>query len=258
MSSPVGVSLSRRAAPRRAGAVIAACLLAAPALAACGDNLYRNPPYYAWDGITAVGAFNIDELAGDDPAMLNAVDSVRGSDSVVLFYGHDPPQMTRYEAIDGLLTRAEQDGLAILTFADLAAGGPPRAGLCLSFDDTEVDAWYALRDLLARHRAHVSLFVTEYAQLTDDQRAKLHVLYDDGNSIEAHSVHHLHAEPYIAEHGLAAFLDDEVQPSIDILRGDGFTPVAYAHPFGSHTRELDEALARRIRFARSISGKPKL
>jgi hypothetical protein len=31
----------------------------------------------------------------------------------------------------------------------------------------------------------------------------------------------------------------------------------HAHPFGSHTRELDEALASRIRFTRSISGKPK-
>jgi hypothetical protein len=236
---------------------MAVCVLVAPALIGCGDNVYRNPPYYTWDGTTAVGAFNIDEIAGDDPGMLDAVDSVRGSDSVVLFYGHDPPQMTRYDAIDGLLTRAAQDDLAILTFADLAAGGPPRAGLCLSFDDTEVDAWYALRDLLARHHAHISLFVTEYAQFTDDQRAKLHTLYAEGNSVEAHGVHHAYAATYIAEHGLAAYLDDEVQPSIDILRADGFTPVAYAHPGGSHTRELDEALAERIRFARAISGRPK-
>jgi hypothetical protein len=235
----------------------AACLLVAPALIACGDNRYRNPPYYAWDDTAAVGAFSIDQLAGDAPALLDAVDSVRGSDMVVLFYGHDPPNLTRYDAIDGLLTRAEHDGLAILTFADLAAGGPPRAGLCLSFDDTEVDAWYALRDLLARHRARVSFFVTAYATFTADQRAELHTLYAEGHSIEAHGVHHRDAVSYIAEHGLAAYLADEIQPSIDILRADGFTPVAYAHPNGSHTRELDEALAGRIRFTRSISGRPK-
>lgn len=254
-ASPAAASHSR-SAPLGARAITAACL-AAPALIGCGDNRYRNPPYYDWDGTTVVGAFNIDEMAGDDPALLDAVDSVRGSDSVVLFYGHDPPNLTRYDAIDGLLTRAEHDGLAILTFADLAAGGPPRAGLCLSFDDTEIDEWFALRDLLARHRAHVSFFVTEYAQFTAAQRAELHALYSDGNSIEAHRVHHLDAVTYIADHGLAAYLDAEVQPSIDILRADGFSPVAYAHPFGSHTRELDDALAGRIRFTRSISGKPK-
>lgn len=254
-STPHAVPLARFA-PLRARALTAACF-AAPALIACGDNRYRNPPYYDWDGTPVVGAFNIDEMAGDDPALLDAVDSVRGSDSVVLFYGHDPPNLTRYDAIDGLLTRAEHDGLAILTFADLAAGGPPRAGLCLSFDDTEVDAWFALRDLLARHRARVTFFVAEYAELGDEQRAELHTLHVEGNSIEAHGVHHLDAVTYIAEHGLAAYVDREVQPSIDILRVDGFAPVAYAHPFGSHTRELDEALAGRIRFVRSISGKPK-
>src|SRR5262245_5532070 len=101
-STPLAVSLARRSAPLGARAVTAACLVA-PALIACGDNRYRNPPYYNWDGTTAVGAFNIDEMAGNDPALLDAVDSVRGSDSVVLFYGHDPPNLTRYDAIDGLL-----------------------------------------------------------------------------------------------------------------------------------------------------------
>jgi hypothetical protein len=233
------------------------CLVVAPALVACGDNRYRNPPYYDWDDTAAVGAFEIDHLAGDDAPMLDAVDSVRGSDSVVLFYGHDPPHGTTYEAIEGLFDRATRDGLEIFTFADLAAGRARRAGICLSFDDNDIDDWYELRDLLARHNAHVSFFVTEYAQFTADQRAKLHVLYAGGNTIEAHGVNHAYATAYLPEHGLAAYLDNEVQPSIDILRADGFTPVAYAHPGGAHTRELDEALAGRIRFARSISGAPK-
>jgi hypothetical protein len=229
----------------------------ASAATACGDNRYRNPPYFNWDSTAAVGAFDLDHLAGDDRGVRDAVDSVLGSDSVVLFYGHDPPRGTTYEAIEGLLDRAEHDGLAVFTFADLAAGTARRAGICLSFDDHDVDAWYAMRELLARHHAHVTFFVTEYAQLTPDQRARLHALYGDGHSIEAHGVHHLAATAYIAAHGLQAYLDDEVQPSIDILRADGFAPVAYAHPGGAHTRQLDEALAGRVRFVRSISGRPR-
>jgi peptidoglycan/xylan/chitin deacetylase (PgdA/CDA1 family) len=238
-------------------AAAAACLIAG-ALAGCGDNEYRDPPYYAWDSVEAIGAFNIDTMSPDSRALLHAVDSVRGSDDVVLFYGHRPPQTAHFETIDGLLTRAEQDGLDILTFADLAAGGSPRAGLCLSFDDTEVDEWYEMRDMLARHHAHVSFFVTRYAQFTDEQRAKLHALYAEGNSIEAHGIHHVHALAYMAEHGVDALVTEEIQPSIDILRADGFTPVAYAHPYGEHTRELDEALAHRIRFVRTTSGRPKM
>jgi hypothetical protein len=244
------------AAQRRDGwpAVTASLALV---LVGCGDNLYRNPPYYDWDDTTAVGAFKIDQLGGNDRGLLDAVDSVRGSDSVVLFYGHNPPAETTYEAIETLLGRAEQDGLEIFTFADRAAPRARHAGICLSFDDTDVDAWYALRGLLARHHAHVSFFVTQYTQLTEDQHAELHVLYAEGNSIEAHGVNHALSTAYIPQYGLQAYLDSEVQPSIDVLRGDGFTPVAYAHPGGAHTRELDEALAPRIRFARSISGQPR-
>jgi peptidoglycan/xylan/chitin deacetylase (PgdA/CDA1 family) len=236
----------------------ASWLVAVVALIGCGDNAYRNAPYFDWDDATAIGAYSIDGLAGDDARMLAAVDSVLGSEAVVLFYGHDPPHQTTYEAIEGLLSRAEHDGLDVLTFADLAEpGATPRAGICLSFDDAEIEGWFAMRDLLAHHGARVTFFVTRYAGFTAEQRAMLHTLYADGHSIEAHGANHLNANDYIAEHGLAAYLDDEVQPSIDVLRADGFHPVAYAHPFGAHSYELDQALVRRIRFARAISGKPK-
>jgi peptidoglycan/xylan/chitin deacetylase (PgdA/CDA1 family) len=243
------------ASPRRP---VWSWLIAAAALVGCGDNAYRIAPYFDWDDATAIGAYNIDRLAGDDARMLSAVDSVVGSEAVVLFYGHDPPHQTTYEAIEGLLSRAEHDGLDVLTFADLAEPtATPRAGICLSFDDDQIADWFAMRELLARHSARVTFFVTRYAGFTTEQRAMLHALYADGHSIEAHSVHHLNANDYIAEHGLQAYVDDEVQPSIDVLRADGFHPVAYAHPFGAHSYELDQALVRRIRFARAISGKPK-
>jgi len=50
--------------------------------------------------------------------------------------------------------------------------------------------------LLRRQRGERA---AEYAQFTAPQRAELHTLYSDGNSIEAHSVHHLDAVTYIAK-----------------------------------------------------------
>jgi len=141
-----------------------------------------------------------------------------------------------------ILQRAEQDGLATFTFADLAAGTARRAGICLSFDDnTSMRGTHCANCWAAT--AHTSRSSSPSAQLSADQRGKLHALY-------AYAVDH------IAQHGLQAYLDDEVQPSVDILLADGFAPAAYAHPGGSHTLELDQAHASRIRFARSISGRP--
>ena len=226
-------------------------------LAACGDNRDVTWPYYAWSGTpAAVGAYSIDHLLPDDAAMLHNVDLAAESGEVVLFYGHLSAVGSSVDTIEALVAYAEVRGVPSLSFADLASG-PPRGGICLSFDDTEVDAWYALEPMLARHGAHVTFFVTRYAQLTDEQRAKLHELSADGHSIEAHGVNHLGANDYIAQYGMQAYIDDEVLPSIQILRDDGFQPVAYAHPGGSHTDALDDALAAYIPFVRGISGRPK-
>ena len=226
------------------------------ALAACGDNKFLEQPFFAWDQRHDIGAYELDQIAPDDPGLLDAIDHGTADGAVVLFYGHDPPHGTSYETIAALLDRAHADGVDILTYADLAHG-PARAGISLSFDDADVDDWFALRDLLARHHAHVSFFVTYYTQMTDAEHAELQQLFADGHTIEAHGVHHAYAVDYIAAHGLDAYLADEVQPSIDVLRADGYTPVAYAHPGGANTPELDAALVSRIRFARGISGAPK-
>lgn len=102
-----------------------------------------------------------------------------------------------------------------------------------------------------------SFFVTRYSLFTDEQRAKLHELYANHHSIEAHGVNHAYANEYIPQYGMQANIDNEVLPSIQILRDDGFAPVAYAHPGGAYTRELDDALLEHIAFVRGISGRPK-
>lgn len=242
---------------RRPSAFLGSPLCLSAFLWACGDNVYRNDPYYAWDGTTAVGAHSLDGVSPDALAITREIEWAKSARVVAMFYGHNPPTGTSYETIDALLTAADKANLPVYTFADLADPENDGPGICLSFDDTEVDAWFALRPLLAKHHAHVTFFVTEYDQFTDAQRAELHQLYEDGNSIEAHGVHHLYVDQYVPEHGIDAYVENEVQPSIDILRADGFTPVAFAYPGGAHTKETDEALASRIRFVRSISGRLK-
>jgi Polysaccharide deacetylase len=224
-------------------------------LAACGDNKFSSLPYFAWTDQQTIGAFNIDHIAADDPGLLDAVDQASNFE-VVLFYGHDPPNGTQYDTIAALFARAKNNGASILTFAGLAAGlaaGTAHPGICLSFDDTEVDDWYLLRPLLAQYSAHVSFMVTRYFEFTDAQKQELHTLYADGNSIEAHGVNHIE----FADQDIATYVATEVQPSIDILVADGFTPVAYAHPGGAHTAALDDAIGPRIEFMRGISGAPK-
>ncbi len=226
------------------------------ALAGCGDNLARDIPYYEWTGGGTVGAMEIDHLTPDDIGLLDQVDAGNDGSWVAMFYAHVPGRDIDLDTLDALLARAQADGLPLLTYADLMTGAR-RPGISLSFDDTEVDQWMLLRPLLAKYDAHVSFFVTRYFEFTDAQKAELHQLYADGNSIEAHGVNHAYAVDYVKANGLDAFIANEVVPSITILQADGFAPVAYAHPGGSHDREIDDAILEHISIARSISGAPK-
>jgi Polysaccharide deacetylase len=232
-------------------------LLVLALVAGCGDNLYRDLPYFEWNGQRTIGAFEIDALAPDDPHMAAEIATAKPGNWVVLFYGHNPGPGAPFATIESILSQAHDQGLPMYTFADLVAGTADGPGICLSFDDTEVDQWILLRPMLAQYGAHISFFVTEYQTFTADQRAELHTLYADGNSIEAHGVHHANELTYVAANGLDALIADEVKPSIDILVADGFTPKAFAHPGGAHSREIDDAILTVIPLARSISGAPK-
>jgi len=226
------------------------------AVAACGDNRQYDEPFFAWDGQATVGAMALDHLLPDDPGMFDQVDAVVGSPWVAMFYAHIPGEMSRLDTLEALIARATDDGLPMLTYRELAEG-PPRGGVSLSFDDTEVDQWMLLRPMLQKYDAHVTFFVTRYFEFTDAQKAELHQLYAEGNSIEAHGVNHVDEKKYVAQYGLEQLIAEEIVPSIEILRADGFDPHAFAHPGGAHTREIDEAILEHIDLVRSISGAPK-
>jgi len=137
--------------------------------------------------------------------------------------------------------------------ADFARGAGAAPGVALSFDDTSVDAWFALRETFQHYHARITFFVSRYYVLGARLRAELKVLAGDGHDIEPHSVQHMRAPEYVEDHGLNAYVHDEVDPSIAILRSEGFEVHAFAYPFGARTGELDGAIAKRVPVIRSIA-----
>jgi peptidoglycan/xylan/chitin deacetylase (PgdA/CDA1 family) len=228
-------------------------------LAGCDRERGDEAAFFTWTtNQTYVGSFDIDNLdAATLQPVLDEFSIAVAESSVVMVYGHNPGGETSWDTIHTVLQTAQELGLDSFTYADLAAGGPPRSGICLSFDDTEVDDWYAMRPLLAAYDARASFFVTRYYEFTDAQKAELQQLYADGDGIEAHTVHHLDGPAFIEQNGMDAWLTEEVQPSIDALRADGYTPVALAYPGGAHTAAMNAALVPVIPISRGISEQPR-
>ncbi len=199
-------------------------------------------------------AVNLDGDANSRSANLDeGMDRAAARGEVLELFAHQPGRTVAVDKIAYVLAEAEARGLAFVTYADFARGADVAPGIALSFDDTSVDAWVALRPLLQAHHARVTFFVSRYHSLGESQRAGLQLLAADGHAIEAHSVNHVRAPDYVEDHGLNTYLRDEVDPSIAVLRDAGFEVTAFAYPFGARTGELDDAITKRLPILRSVS-----
>ncbi|MCA9679587.1 MAG: polysaccharide deacetylase family protein, partial [Myxococcales bacterium] len=210
--------------------------------------------YFHWDDERVLCATGLDDVSGNDLDSVRAgLDRALADDAVILLFTHAPGRTVALDKVEATVAYAAQIGLPTVTFAELAAGGPPRPGLSISFDDSDVDAWTATAPVLAAYDARVTFFVTRYARLSSARKAALHELAAVGHDVEAHGVDHLRGPQTVEDRGLRTYLDDEVLPSIDVLRADGYDPIAFAYPFGARTTEIDDAVLDHVRFVRSVT-----
>ena len=223
--------------------------------AGCQENVADlDGAFYNGDGRTVHCGVNLDDSAKNSVESVDSgLDRARDRGEVVELYTHHPGVSVPIAKIEHVLAGAQARGLAFVTYTDFARGTYATPGLALSFDDTFVDSWTDLRPLFAQYHARVTFFVSRYRNLTDEQHAKLKVLAADGHDIEPHTVNHLRAPDYVDEHGMDAYLREELDPSIEVLRNDGYEVNAFAYPFGARTGELDAAIAKRVPVIRSVA-----
>jgi len=232
-------------------ALLSLALLAAACRTDGGD---LDGIFYTGDGRLVHCALNLDDSAGNSLESIDhGLDRAAERAEVVELYAHSPGRTVPLEKLGHVLAGAAARGLAFVTYADFAAGGGQGPGLALSFDDAAVDDWITARPLFLEYGARVTFFVTRYHLLTDDQRAELRELAADGHEIASHTVAHRRAPRYVEELGMAAYLADEILPSIDALRADGHAVTSFAYPYGARTAELDRALGAHFPVLRSVA-----
>ena len=236
-------------------ATVACAFLGAALAAGCHENVGDiDGVFYDGDGRTVHCAVNLDDDAHNSLASIDsALDRAAARGEVAELYAHSPGRTVPISVVEHVLTGARDRGLAFVTYADFAAGDGTGPGLALSFDDTSVDDWHAMRPQFQAVGARITFFVSRYPGVKPAQRAKLTELAADGHAIEAHSINHLRGPEYVEDHGLAAYIADEVVPSIEQLRTDGHPVTSFAYPFGARTDEIDRAVLEHVAIVRSIS-----
>jgi hypothetical protein len=198
--------------------------------------------FYAWDQRSVHCAVEIDDRAGQElDAIYAGMDRARDTGEVIELLAHKPGETMAWDRLEAVLAGARDRGLPFLTATELLRG-PAMAGVALMYDDWHTAAWVESMPLLERYGAHVTLYVARYTGISPEAHVELAMLDQAGHDVEAHSIAHLRGPTFVEEYGLGSYLDDEVVPSIDLLRDDGYEVLSYAYPFGVHTSETDRAI----------------
>jgi len=227
------------------------------ALVACGNDklVDTDEVFFSWNQNRSLCGISLDErLDVSMTDLRQALDRAQERGEVLVLYAHEIGGGVSRQRLSAFLDEVSSRGLPFYTFPELADPPPDqRGGVALTFDDAYVDSWHEARDLFATHGARATFFVTRFFRLNDERIAKLHELESDGHAIESHGVNHVNAADYAESFGARTYVEDELVPSLDAMRSEGFSPTAFAYPFGARTGELDRELLEHVEVVRSIS-----
>ncbi|MEI3847076.1 MULTISPECIES: polysaccharide deacetylase family protein [Microbacterium] len=127
--------------------------------------------------------------------------------------------------------------------------------LSLTFDDRHLRSWVDALPAFDAAGARVTFFIVEADLLDADERAAIRTLLDAGHGIGSHGLRHRNADAEIAARGAAAYLAEEIDPSIDALCALGGYPSVFAYPNSRRDDASDAALL--TRFSRLRGGGPR-
>jgi peptidoglycan-N-acetylglucosamine deacetylase len=127
---------------------------------------------------------------------------------------------------------------------------PNLAGVVLSFDDAYINDWYATNQKLKSYFWKASFCVCKINTLKISEINKLKQLQKEGNEISGHSYNHFNAVDFICDHSIKEYLNQEIDPMLDLMSFYGFHVTSFVYPFGSRNEKIDTALLKKFKIIR--------
>lgn len=115
-------------------------------------------------------------------------------------------------------------------------------GVAISFDDLYINEWYKANEVFREYNWKATFYISRFYKLSAEEIEKLHSLKKEGHEIAAHGFHHIRAIDYIAENGVQAYLDYEINPIMEMMHENNFFPATFAYPYGNRNSAIDTLL----------------
>ncbi|HEY6143829.1 MAG TPA: polysaccharide deacetylase family protein [Flavobacterium sp.] len=127
---------------------------------------------------------------------------------------------------------------------------PSMAGVVLSFDDAYVNEWFATDQVLKKYGWKGTFFVCKINNLRHAQVKKLLELQKEGHEIGGHGLQHYNAADFTKVHTTTEYIDQEINPMLDLMNFYGLKVTSFAYPYGGRTSALDFALLKKFKIIR--------
>ena len=127
---------------------------------------------------------------------------------------------------------------------------PSMAGVVLSFDDDYVNEWFVTDQELKPYSWKGTFFVSKINTLNLSEIKKLLKLQKEGHEIAGHSLHHFNAVDFIFNHTIDEYLNQEINPMLDLMNFYGLKVSSFAYPYGGRNTKLDAALLEKFKIIR--------
>lgn len=127
---------------------------------------------------------------------------------------------------------------------------PYKAGVILSFDDAYVKEWFATDQKLKRYSWKGTFCVCKINTLNLIEVQKLLQLQTEGHEIAGHSYNHFNAVNFLSKNTINEYVNQEINPMLDLMNFYGLKLTSFAYPFGARTTKLDTALLSKFKIIR--------
>jgi peptidoglycan-N-acetylglucosamine deacetylase len=135
-------------------------------------------------------------------------------------------------------------------------GHMSKPGIVLTFDDDRVDNWFTYLPLFDSAGVKATFYICRYNRFTAEQKRKLAVIKSHGHEIAFHSTNHYDMQDYVykQKHTIEELMVCEIEGGLKLMNRDGFYPVTFAYPYGSHNGLIDKTLMRYFKSVRALNG----
>lgn len=127
------------------------------------------------------------------------------------------------------------------------------AGVVLSFDDTYINEWFEADKKLRKYSWKATFCVSKINTLSLSEINELLKLQSEGHEIAGHSFNHYDAKKFVAECGIDAYMNQEINPMLDLMHFYSFRVTSFAYPFGFRNATLDAALLKKFKIIRATT-----